>query len=229
MQGYTVYFIWKLLYMFRVVPPPIIRSANKSIYSIWYLSHRYCYLPLWNWFECAVGGVLLLLLLLLLLLRWRYSPLWALACQTILLHFSLSITNSLHLLTPSTWWSLSAYSHLPFLGLRLRLLPSSSWVKIFLGILFSSILSRWPSQVNLCPFIHFTTFSPLLNSSSSRFVLLLIITGICPTILAKPMRNAAKIVRAEIRKRAHSTNKNLPAVRQPPPARFNDRITTNVG
>jgi len=31
------------------------------IYSIWLLSHRYCYLPLswksWNWFECAVGGV----------------------------------------------------------------------------------------------------------------------------------------------------------------------------
>jgi len=61
MQSYTVYFIWKLLYMFRVVPAPIIRSANNCIYSIWDLSHRYCYLPLswksWNWFECAVGGV----------------------------------------------------------------------------------------------------------------------------------------------------------------------------
>jgi len=31
--------------------------------------------------------------------RWHYSPLWALACRTIPLHFSLSITNSLHLLT----------------------------------------------------------------------------------------------------------------------------------
>ena len=41
MQRYTVYFIWKLLYMFRVVPPPIIRSANNCIYSIWYLSDRY--------------------------------------------------------------------------------------------------------------------------------------------------------------------------------------------
>jgi len=41
MQRYTVYFIWKLLYMFRVVPPPIIRSANICIYSIWYLSDRY--------------------------------------------------------------------------------------------------------------------------------------------------------------------------------------------
>ena len=32
--------------MFRVVPPPIIRSAYNCIYSIWYLSHHYCYLPL---------------------------------------------------------------------------------------------------------------------------------------------------------------------------------------
>ena len=36
-------YIWKLLYMFRAVPPPIIRSAYNCIYSIWYLSHRYCY------------------------------------------------------------------------------------------------------------------------------------------------------------------------------------------
>jgi hypothetical protein len=54
-------YIWKLLYMFRVILPPIIRSAYNCIYSIWYLSHRYCYLPLswksWNRFECAVGGV----------------------------------------------------------------------------------------------------------------------------------------------------------------------------
>jgi len=103
--------------------------------------------------------------------RWRYSPLWALACRTIPLHFSLSIANSLHLLTPSTWRSPTSFLH-PFLGLPLRLVPSSSSVKIFLGILSSSILSRWPSQIILCPFIHFTIFSPLLNSSSSRFVLL---------------------------------------------------------
>jgi hypothetical protein len=47
--------------MFRVVLPPIIRSAYNCIYNNWYLSHRYCYLPLswksWNRFECAVGGV----------------------------------------------------------------------------------------------------------------------------------------------------------------------------
>ena len=61
-QRYAVYFIWNLLYMFLVVTPPIIRSAYNCIYSIWYLSHRYCSLPLswksWNRFECAVGGVL---------------------------------------------------------------------------------------------------------------------------------------------------------------------------
>jgi hypothetical protein len=39
-------YIWKLLYMFRVLLPPIIRSAYKCIYSIWYSSHLYCYLPL---------------------------------------------------------------------------------------------------------------------------------------------------------------------------------------
>jgi len=40
MQLYTVYF--KLLYMFRAVSPPTIRSTNNCIYSIWY----YCYLSL---------------------------------------------------------------------------------------------------------------------------------------------------------------------------------------
>jgi hypothetical protein len=36
MQHYTVYFTWKLLYIFRVVTSPNIRSANNCIYSIWY-------------------------------------------------------------------------------------------------------------------------------------------------------------------------------------------------
>jgi len=40
------FYFWKLLYMFRVVPPPIIRSTYNCIYSIWYLSNRNCYLPL---------------------------------------------------------------------------------------------------------------------------------------------------------------------------------------
>ena len=86
-------------------------------------------------------------------------------------HFFLSDTISLHLLTPSTWRSLSTSSFHLFLGFALLLVHSSSWVKIFLGIL-SSILSRWPNQRILYPFIHFTIFSPLLISSSSRFVLL---------------------------------------------------------
>jgi hypothetical protein len=42
----------KLLYMLRIVPPPVTRSAYNRICSIWYLSHRNCYLPLswksWN-------------------------------------------------------------------------------------------------------------------------------------------------------------------------------------
>jgi hypothetical protein len=40
-------YIRKLLYMFQVLLPPIIRSTYNCIYSVWYLSHRYCYLPLW--------------------------------------------------------------------------------------------------------------------------------------------------------------------------------------
>ena len=104
--------------------------------------------------------------------HWLYSPWWALACRTMSFHFSLSVTDSLHLLTPSTWRSLSTSYFHRFLGLPLRLVPSSSWVKIFLGILSSSILSRWPNQLILCPFIHFTMFSPLLISSNSRLVLL---------------------------------------------------------
>ena len=58
----------------------------------------------------------------------HYSPLWALACRTISFHFFLSATNSVHLLTPSTWRSLSTSSFHPFLGLPLLLVPSSSWV-----------------------------------------------------------------------------------------------------
>jgi hypothetical protein len=47
MRLYTVYYISvKLLYMFRVVPPPIIRSTCNCNYSIWHWSDRTCYLPL---------------------------------------------------------------------------------------------------------------------------------------------------------------------------------------
>jgi hypothetical protein len=61
MQRYTVYLYLETDLHVFVVPPQIIRRAYNSIYSVWYLSHRYCYLPLswksWNRFECAVGGV----------------------------------------------------------------------------------------------------------------------------------------------------------------------------
>ena len=68
--------------------------------------------------------------------------------------------------TPSIF-SLPALEDLFLLPLSIfswvfRFFPSSSWAKIFLGILSSSILSRWPNQLILCPFIHFTIFSPLL-------------------------------------------------------------------
>jgi len=36
MELCTVYFIWKLLYMFRVAPPPIMRSAYNCFFSICY-------------------------------------------------------------------------------------------------------------------------------------------------------------------------------------------------
>jgi hypothetical protein len=48
----------KLLYMFRVVSPPIIRSSYHCIYSIWHYCDRYCNRSLmwlaWNW-GCSNG------------------------------------------------------------------------------------------------------------------------------------------------------------------------------
>ena len=102
--------------------------------------------------------------------HWHYSPLRALACRTMSFHFFLSATNSLHLLTPSTLRSLSTSSFHLFLGIPLLLVPSSSWVKIFLGILHSSILSRWPTSLSYALLSIFTIFSPFLISSSSRFL-----------------------------------------------------------
>ena len=90
--------------------------------------------------------------------------------KNVLPFFFLPATNYLHLLTPNTWRSLSTSSFHLFLGLPLLLVPSSSWVKFVLGILAPSILSRWPNQVILYTFIHFTIFSPLLISSSSQFI-----------------------------------------------------------
>jgi len=44
---YSLLYFCKLLYMFRSVTPPIIRSKYKCNYSIWYWSDRLCYLSLW--------------------------------------------------------------------------------------------------------------------------------------------------------------------------------------
>jgi hypothetical protein len=58
MQHYTVYFIWKVLYMFQVVPPSIIRSANNGIYSIWYLPHWLLLsVTIVEELELGVGGI----------------------------------------------------------------------------------------------------------------------------------------------------------------------------
>ena len=50
--------------------------------------------------------------------------------------------------------------------------PSSSWVKIFLGILSSSILSKWPNQLIICLLsilLYFLLCSSLLVLDSSDF------------------------------------------------------------
>ena len=50
-------YIWKLLYMFRVVFPPIVRSTQNCIYSIWYLANIYFYLSLsWKSWNCSLNS-----------------------------------------------------------------------------------------------------------------------------------------------------------------------------
>jgi len=44
---YSLLYFCKLLYMFRVVTPPVIRSTYNCNYSIWHWSNCLCYLPLW--------------------------------------------------------------------------------------------------------------------------------------------------------------------------------------
>ena len=48
MQCYTVYFIWKLVYMFRVVLPSIIRSA-KQLYDMIYLLTAIGFVTRWQY------------------------------------------------------------------------------------------------------------------------------------------------------------------------------------
>jgi hypothetical protein len=40
MTMYSLLYFYKLLYMFRVVTPPIIRSTYKCTYSIWHWLER---------------------------------------------------------------------------------------------------------------------------------------------------------------------------------------------
>jgi len=63
MQRYTLYLFLKncsTCFGWYLHPSS---GAHNCIYSIWYLSNRYCYLPLlwksWNWFECGVRIVLI--------------------------------------------------------------------------------------------------------------------------------------------------------------------------
>jgi len=44
---YSLLYFCRLLYMFRVVTPPITRSTCNCNQSIWHWSNRLCYLPLW--------------------------------------------------------------------------------------------------------------------------------------------------------------------------------------
>jgi hypothetical protein len=44
---YSLLYFCKLLYMFQMVIPPIIRSTYNCNYSIWHWSNRLSYLPLW--------------------------------------------------------------------------------------------------------------------------------------------------------------------------------------
>ena len=43
---YSVLYFCRLLYMFQVVIPPIVRSTYNCNYSIWHWSDHLCYLPL---------------------------------------------------------------------------------------------------------------------------------------------------------------------------------------
>jgi hypothetical protein len=59
-QDATIYsslYFSKLLYMFRVVNPPIIRITFNSNYSIWHWSNRLCYLPLSTTAEGSRDGL----------------------------------------------------------------------------------------------------------------------------------------------------------------------------
>ena len=133
-----------------VVVPSITVMANYYYYYYYHHHHH------------------LLLLLLLLPLTLALQPTVGFGLSNNVLPF-FPICHQLSPSSHSHHLKISFSFHL-FQGLPLLLVPSSSWVKIFLGILSFSIISRRPNPLILCPFIHFAIFSPLLISSSSRFV-----------------------------------------------------------
>jgi hypothetical protein len=57
---YSLLYFCKLLYIFRVVTPPIVRSTYNYTYSTWHWSNRLWYLPLyrrnWNFSAIAEGS-----------------------------------------------------------------------------------------------------------------------------------------------------------------------------
>ena len=89
------------------------------------------------------------------LFHWHYSSLCALACRTMSFYFFLSATNSLHLLTPSTWRSLSTSSFHLFLGLPLHLLlPLALQLTVCFG-LSNNVFPFFPICHQLSPHSHF--------------------------------------------------------------------------
>ena len=145
-----------------VIPQWYMLVTQAVLHGILNCPYKYCFLTasvlLQMGIDCRLYSVLLynnpslwtlLHCMVLLLLPLALQPTVGFGLSNNILPFFLSATNSLHLLTPSTWRSLSTSSFHPFLGLPHLLVPSSSWVKIVLGILSSSILLRWPNQLIL--------------------------------------------------------------------------------
>ena len=90
--------------------------------------------------------------------RWHYRPLWALACRDNTSPF-FHIYHQLSLSSHSQNFKISFYFSLSFPESSSSSRPFHFLSEGILGILSSSIPSRWPSQLILCPVIHFTIFS----------------------------------------------------------------------
>ena len=111
-----------------------------------------------------------LLLLLLLLLPLALQPTVGFGLSNNVLPF-FPICHQLSPSSHSQHLKISFYFLFPsFPGSSPPSRPLQFLSEDFLGILSSSILSRWPNQLILCPFTNFTIFIPLLISSSFRFV-----------------------------------------------------------